>query len=239
LYTSAVPRLWTETIEGPRREVHAAILGTAAALVGEHGLASVTMSQIAEEAGIGRATLYKYFPDVEAILAAWHERHVTHHLERLTEVRDRATDPAERLEVVLEAYASISQERARAHPQEGTQADAHEHSHARSPQRSHAHSADHPHPPFAMELAAYVHRGTHVARAEGMLRDFIKALLIEAAKAGAVRDDVDADELAVYCINALGAASTLRSKPAVQRLVAVTLAGLRPPRRAADRRSRP
>lgn len=34
----------------------------------------MTMSRIAEEIGIGRATLYKYFPDVEAILLAWHER---------------------------------------------------------------------------------------------------------------------------------------------------------------------
>ena len=38
------------------------------------------MSQIAEQTGIGRATLYKYFPDVEAILLAWHERQVTGHL---------------------------------------------------------------------------------------------------------------------------------------------------------------
>jgi AcrR family transcriptional regulator len=45
-----------------------AILDTTAALVAEGGLLSVTMSRIAEEAGIGRATLYKYFPDVEAIL---------------------------------------------------------------------------------------------------------------------------------------------------------------------------
>jgi AcrR family transcriptional regulator len=34
------------------------------------------MSQIAEETRVGRATLYKYFPDVDAILVAWDERHV-------------------------------------------------------------------------------------------------------------------------------------------------------------------
>ena len=63
-----MPKLWNETIEAHRRAVHEAILNTTAALVAEHGLRSVTMSQIAEEAGIGRATLYKYFSDVDAIL---------------------------------------------------------------------------------------------------------------------------------------------------------------------------
>ncbi len=48
------------------------------------------MSQIAEDTGIGRATLYKYFPDVESILIAWHERHVAGHLDHLVELRDKA-----------------------------------------------------------------------------------------------------------------------------------------------------
>jgi AcrR family transcriptional regulator len=102
-----VPRLWTQTIETHRREVRDAILNTTAALVAERGLLSVTMSRIAEETGIGRATLYKYFSDVEAILLAWHERQIGSHLEYLAEVRDQAGDAAERLEAVLEAYALI------------------------------------------------------------------------------------------------------------------------------------
>jgi AcrR family transcriptional regulator len=107
-----VPRLWNETIEAHRREVRDAILESTAALVAEHGLRSVTMSQIAEQTGIGRATLYKYFPDVEAILVAWHDRHVARHLEHLAEVRDRAGDAGARLEAVLEAYAFIAHGRA-------------------------------------------------------------------------------------------------------------------------------
>jgi AcrR family transcriptional regulator len=105
-----VPRLWNETIEAHRREVREAILDTTAALVAEHGLRAVTMSQIAEATGIGRATLYKYFSDVEAILFAWHERQISGHLDYLAEVRDEARDPGERLEAVLEAYALISHE---------------------------------------------------------------------------------------------------------------------------------
>ncbi len=105
-----VPKLWDETIQAHRRAVRDAILETTWALVTEHGLTSVTMSQIAEKAGIGRATLYKYFPDVEAILLAWHERQITGHLAQLAEVRSRAGGAGERLEAVLEAYALLSHE---------------------------------------------------------------------------------------------------------------------------------
>jgi AcrR family transcriptional regulator len=109
-YIGVMPRLWNATIEAHRREVRDAILDSAAARVAEHGLRSVTMSQIAEQAGIGRATLYKYFSDVEAILLAWHERQIAGHLDYLAEVRDQAGDAGERLEAVLEAYALISHE---------------------------------------------------------------------------------------------------------------------------------
>src|SRR5207245_866718 len=63
-YSESVPKLWSDTIETHRREVRDAILETTVALVTKQGLRAVTMSQIADEAGIGRATLYKYFPDV-------------------------------------------------------------------------------------------------------------------------------------------------------------------------------
>ena len=188
-----MPKLWNESIDAHRAAVREATLDTTAALVAEHGLRSVTMSRIAEETGIGRATLYKYFSDVEAILVAWHERQVTSHLEYLAEVGGQAVDAAQRLEAVLEAYALIS----------------HEH--------------------HGNELAALLHRGEHVARAEKQLKEFIRDLLTEGAEAGELRDDVAPDELATYCLHALAAAGRLSSKAAVRRLVTVTLAGLRAP----------
>ena len=184
-------------MEAHRRAVREAILETTWALVSEHGLRSVTMSRIAEETGIGRATLYKYFPDVEAILFAWHERHVAGHLERLTELRDRTGDADERLEAVLEAYAIICHHRER----HGTE-----------------------------QLAALLHRGEQVHRAQRRLINLFRDLLTEVAETGELRDDVAPDELASYCLHALAAAGGLPSEAAVRRLVAVTLAGLRPPR---------
>jgi AcrR family transcriptional regulator len=193
-YAAPVPKLWDQTIEAHRRAVRDATLDTTAALVAEHGLRSVTMSQIAEKTGIGRATLYKYFSDVDAILVAWHERQIAGHLEQLGELRNQAGGASERLEAVLEAYALIQ------HEHHGT------------------------------ELAALLHRGEHVVRAQRHLRDLIGDLLGEGAKAGQLRDDVAPDELATYCLHALAAAAGLPSKAAVRRLVVVTLAGLRPSR---------
>jgi AcrR family transcriptional regulator len=191
-----VPKLWNETIEAHRMQVREAILSTTAALVAAHGLRSVTMSQIAEETGIGRATLYKYFKDVEVILLAWHERQITGHLEQLAEIRDQAGDPSERLEAVLEAYALISHETRGHHD---------------------------------TELAAFLHRDEHLARARQHLVEMIRDLLAEGARSGDIRDDVAPDELASYCLHALAAAGSLPSTTAVRRLVTVTLAGLQPP----------
>jgi AcrR family transcriptional regulator len=196
VYTRRVPKLWTDTIETHRHTVREATLDATATLVAERGLRAVTMSQIAEATGVGRATLYKYFPDVEAILLAWHEREIGGHLEQLAKARDAADDPGMQLEAVLEAYALIAQE-----------------------SRGH-HDA---------ELAALLHRDEQVVRAEHHLRILVRDLLIAAAAAGLVRDDVATDELVAYSLHALSAASRLASKAAVRRLVAVTMAGLRPP----------
>ena len=173
--------------------VHDATLDTTAALVREHGLASVTMSQIAAAAGIGRATLYKYFPDVEAILVAWHDRLITRHLRLLAEARDAATTPADQLEAVLEAFALIQ----------------HQH-----------HDTELP--------VALLHRGEHVAKGRRQLQDLVSGLLAAGAQDRAIRSDIPPDELASYSLHALAAAGSLPSEAAVRRLLAVTLAGLRP-----------
>jgi AcrR family transcriptional regulator len=185
-----VPRLWSETVDAHRRAVGTAILDTTAALVAEHGPAAVTMSQIAEHAGIGRATLYKYFPDVESILVAWHDRQVAAHVAHLAEVRDRAGSHGRRLEAVLTAYAMIAHEK------------------------------------HDTELAALLHQRVRLDQTQQHLYDVIRALLVEAASDGAVRDDVAPDELARYCLHALTAAGSMNTKASVHRLVRVTLDGL-------------
>ncbi|MBF9066445.1 TetR/AcrR family transcriptional regulator [Streptacidiphilus fuscans] len=189
-----MPKLWNETVEAHRHAVRDAIMETTAALAVEHGIAAVKMSQIAEQAGIGRATLYKYFPDVESILIARHQRHVEEHLAQLAQLRDRAGTPAERLEAVLGAYALICHHRAR----------------------------------HGGEISALVHRGKPMDQAEQRLVDLFRDLLADVAATGGLREDTSPEELATYCMHALSAAGHLPDETAVNRLVTVTLGGLRP-----------
>src|SRR3954451_12040876 len=106
-------------------------------LVAERGLVALTMSQIAEQAGIGRATLYKYFPDAQAVLTAWHERQITAHLDELTTAAETAEPAVVRLRAALETFARIQYHSARHH---------------------------------GNELAALLHHGEHVDRAQRRLR---------------------------------------------------------------------
>ena len=190
-----MPRRWKDTIEEHRRSVDQAILDNTWALVTERGLLAVTMSEIAEKTGIGRATLYKHFSDVEAILFAHHQRHVAGHLAHLARLASEADDPGDQLRAVLGAYAQIRHHRGR----HGTG-----------------------------ELAALLHRGEDVQRAERELHGLFRDLLVVVSEAGGLRNDVTPDELATYCLHALSAAGSLPSEAAVHRLVAVTLAGLAP-----------
>lgn len=106
-----MPKLWAETVDSHRHEVRSAILDAVGELVRQRGALAVSMSEVAVQAGIGRATLYKYYPDVEALLHAWHTRHAAHHLATLTDLRDQPGDPWARLLGVLQGYARICQQR--------------------------------------------------------------------------------------------------------------------------------
>jgi AcrR family transcriptional regulator len=169
-----VPRLWTDTVADHRAAVRSATLDATGELLHTHGPYGLTMSAIAQRTGIGRATLYKYFSDVESILVAWHEREIGTHLAQLIALADAPGSPVQRLTSVLDAYAAIER-------------------------RHH----DHP-------LAATLHGGPHHLEGRRRLRSLLAGLIDAAARAGVVRDDVPVEDLAAFCINALGAAGEAR-----------------------------
>lgn len=88
-----------------RSAVREAIMEAAVSLAVEHGVLSVTMSDVAASAGVSRATLYKYFPDVQSILQAEHHRQMAGELQELHAVKAAGGDAGRQLEQVLRIHA--------------------------------------------------------------------------------------------------------------------------------------
>ena len=114
-----MPKLWDETVESHRRVVREAVEDAAWELVAASGLRAVTMAKVAAAAGISRATIYKYFPDVESILAAWHQRQIDAHLSQLRASSEAAGDDGAALRAVLGAYARVVAKRGQHGPELG------------------------------------------------------------------------------------------------------------------------
>lgn len=93
---------WQEAQQSAReRAATDRILTAAAELFGRDGVAAVGMAEVAEAAGCSRATLYRYFPNRQALHAAFVHREAR---AVATTVRLRAAevaDPDERLIVAL------------------------------------------------------------------------------------------------------------------------------------------
>lgn len=106
-YSRWVPKLWKDTVEEHRRDVRAAIFETAWDLARERGVRGVTMGEVAERAGIARATLYKYFSGVDELLIAAHAQHVAEHLAQLEAAWAAAASPGAGLHDMLSLYARI------------------------------------------------------------------------------------------------------------------------------------
>lgn len=88
---------WDQSLVSHRERQRRIVFDATVAAVAEHGMASVTMAEVARRAGIGRATLYKYFPSVEHILAAGALEEVRREHAALEEALDGIEDPLERI----------------------------------------------------------------------------------------------------------------------------------------------
>lgn len=104
---------WQHSIEVHKQSTQATIAEAAWQLAQQQGPLAVSMSDVAEAAGVSRPTLYKYFADVESMLLAHHRSHVAEHLAELTAIADGSGEPADRLGDLLQAYGRICHARAR------------------------------------------------------------------------------------------------------------------------------
>ena len=108
---------------GPRRvptqrrsqERLARILHAAGELCAEGGLEAVTMEAIAQRAGTSIGSLYQFFPNQDALVAAVAQRYVAD-LERLLAASDAAADPAAPIDALVDAVLEPFVRFHRTHP---------------------------------------------------------------------------------------------------------------------------
>lgn len=74
-------------------------------LIGEQGLAHASMSLLAERAGVSRATLYHYFPDLDHVLLAWVELQVDRFVSQVAQLAGSEPSPPARLGLIISQLA--------------------------------------------------------------------------------------------------------------------------------------
>ncbi len=84
----------------------ALILDAALRVFTSRGLHDGTMEEIAEEAELGKATLYYYFPSKETILSTLVEKTIERHFDGIRENAQQATNPLEAASAIIRGFAA-------------------------------------------------------------------------------------------------------------------------------------
>ncbi|HET6495578.1 MAG TPA: TetR/AcrR family transcriptional regulator [Thermoleophilia bacterium] len=91
------------------------IVTAALGLIAERGISGVTMSAVAERAGVARQTLYNHFADVETIVAAAYERHLAEAVVQLRQMLVAVRGPEAKLALFVRHQVAAA-----AHSHHGT-----------------------------------------------------------------------------------------------------------------------
>ena len=83
------------------------IIGATLELINEQGLGGVTMSRIADAAGVARQTLYNHYPDIDTIVATAVTRHNRESIELLETALIVAATPEEKLEQLIRHVVAV------------------------------------------------------------------------------------------------------------------------------------
>ncbi len=104
-YTGHMPRISEATIAKHRLRTETALLDAWGELLDERGYGDITLTLVAERAGVVRNTVYGYFPDKEHILLAHLRREVGRFMEDATAAVDATAGARARLRTLIEQHA--------------------------------------------------------------------------------------------------------------------------------------
>ncbi|MBU2514696.1 TetR/AcrR family transcriptional regulator [bacterium] len=87
-----------------REEKKAQILEAALQVIGRKGTAGTKIQDIAEEAGIGKGTIYLYYKNKEEIFQSILEQHIGSRNHNIQEVMNSSSSPEEKVRYLLESF---------------------------------------------------------------------------------------------------------------------------------------
>lgn len=76
-------------------------------LISKHGLGAVTMSQVADVAGVARQTLYNHYGDIDSIVAAAIDRHNRESIDLLEAALQIAESPSDKIEQMVRHFVMV------------------------------------------------------------------------------------------------------------------------------------
>jgi len=76
-------------------------------LISKHGLGAVTMSRVADVAGVARQTLYNHYGDIDSIVAAAIDRHNRESIDLLKATLQIAESPTDKIEQMVRHFVMV------------------------------------------------------------------------------------------------------------------------------------
>ena len=102
-----MPKIIGESLASHRELTRARLFEALGSLMGEQSFDSITMSQIAERAGVGRTAVYNHFADKEVLLLAYMREVTTEFARVLTRCLEAEPDPLMRLRIYIRSHLQM------------------------------------------------------------------------------------------------------------------------------------
>ena len=103
-----MPKIIGESLASHRELTRTRLFDALGSLMAEQAFDSITMSQIAERAGVGRTAVYNHFADKEDLLLAFMEHEAGRYAEELSRALAGTQDPIDRLRIYVRQQALIA-----------------------------------------------------------------------------------------------------------------------------------
>ena len=102
-----MPKIIGESLASHRELTRARLFEALGSLMGEQSFESITMSQIAERAGVGRTAVYNHFADKEVLLLAYMREVAGEFARVLTQRLEAEPDPLMRLRIYIRSHLQM------------------------------------------------------------------------------------------------------------------------------------